>query len=42
MQEDLEFGCEFEVEILAGRSRPHVEVTEEPAWSKVEFRGEFG
>lgn len=42
MQGDLEFGCDLEVEILVGRGRPHAEVTEEPVWSKVEFRGEFG
>ena len=28
MQEGLEFGCAFEVEILVGRSRPHAEVTD--------------
>lgn len=36
MQEGLEFGCAFEVEILVGRSRPHAEVTEGPVWSRVE------
>lgn len=36
MDDSLKDGRAFEVEILVGRSRPHVEITEGVVWSRIE------